>query len=287
MTLYHYTYYSYEEFGRGYIGKRSCDCKPEEDVKYFGSYKDKTFKPTQKIILETYDTPTEAITAEIKLQHFFKVVPNPHFANQAYQTSTKFQGNSETAKKANASRTPEQRSEAVRKALITYTPEKRKEAIRKALITYTPEKRKEVVKKMHASKTPEQRSEVAKKRERNMTIEQKERRVKNRISSMTPQQRSEAARKSYLNAHKTPEQRSEFAKNAAKKRIENTTPEQRSEASRKGQLSRTPEQRSEAARKRNSVKFQCTVTGFITNAGSLSKYQKARGIDTSNRVRLS
>jgi hypothetical protein len=267
----HYTYYSYEEFGRGYIGKRSCKCSPEEDVRYFGSYTDKTFKPTQKIILETYDTATEAIADEIKLQHFFKVVLNTHFANQVYQTSTKFQGTSETA----------------RKALITYTPEKRREAIRKALITYTTEKRKEVVKKMHSSKTPEQRSEVAKKRERNMTIEQKERRVKNRIATMTPQQRSEAARKSYLNANKTPEQRSEFAKKAAKKRIENTTPEQRSEISRKGQASRTPEQRSEAARKRNTVKFQCTVTGFISNAGSLSSYQKARGIDTSNRVRLS
>ena len=61
MKKYHYTYYSYEEFGRGYIGKRSCPCKPEEDVKYFGSYSDKTFEPTQKIILETYDTAEEAI----------------------------------------------------------------------------------------------------------------------------------------------------------------------------------------------------------------------------------
>jgi hypothetical protein len=51
--------------------------------------------------------------------------------------------------------------------------------------------------------------------------------------------------------------------------------------------SRTPEQRSETLRKAASQKFQCTVTGFITNAGGLSMYQKARGIDTSNRVRLS
>ena len=47
---YFYVYYSYEPWGRGYIGKRECWCLPEEDVKYFGSYRDKTFKPTEKII---------------------------------------------------------------------------------------------------------------------------------------------------------------------------------------------------------------------------------------------
>jgi len=81
----------------------------------------------------------------------------------------------------------------------------------------------------------------------------------------------------------TPEQRSE----SARKANENMTPEQRSERARKGGLSLTPEQQKESMRKARSVKFQCTVTGFITNAGCLSHYQKARGIDTSNRVRLS
>jgi hypothetical protein len=114
--MYHYTYYSYEEWGRGYIGKGSCDCNPEEELTYFGSYRDKTFKPTQKIILGVYNNSTEAIAAEIKLQHFFKVVPNPHFANQAYQTSTGFQTNSEIARKTNANMTPEQRREKTRKA---------------------------------------------------------------------------------------------------------------------------------------------------------------------------
>ena len=248
-TRLHYTYYSYEEFGRGYIGKRSCKCKPEEDVTYFGSYRDKTFKPTQKIILGTYDTAEEAIDDEIKIQRFFKVVENPHFANQVYQNSNKFQGNSETARKGQANRTPEQRSEAARKALISYTPEKRREAIRKALISYTPEKRSEVSRKLHASRTPEQRSEIARKG----------------YANMTPEQRSELGRKGQANR----------------------TPEQRSKAARKGQANRTPEQWSESAKKRNPVKFQCTETGFITNAGSLSSYQKARGIDTSKRVRLS
>jgi hypothetical protein len=33
-------------------------------------------------------------------------------------------------------------------------------------------------------------------------------------------------------------------------------------------------------------KFRCTVTGHISAPGPLTKYQKARGIDTSNRVRI-
>jgi hypothetical protein len=88
---YHYTYYSYEEWGRGYFGSRTCECLPEEDVKYLGSSKDKTFKPNQKIILkDNYKTREEAYADEIILQQYYKVVENPHFANKAYQTSTKF-----------------------------------------------------------------------------------------------------------------------------------------------------------------------------------------------------
>jgi 5-methylcytosine-specific restriction endonuclease McrA len=85
-----YVYYSYEEYGRGYIGKRECKCLPEEDIKYFGSYKDKTFKPTQKIILETFESVKEALEAECALHDFYGVDKNPHFANRAKQTSTKF-----------------------------------------------------------------------------------------------------------------------------------------------------------------------------------------------------
>lgn len=91
LKEYHYVYYSYEEWGMGYIGSRSCKCLPEEDVKYFGSFKDKKFKPTQKIILKSdYNTREEAYVDEIILQKHYKVVENPHFANRAYQTSTRF-----------------------------------------------------------------------------------------------------------------------------------------------------------------------------------------------------
>jgi hypothetical protein len=32
--------------------------------------------------------------------------------------------------------------------------------------------------------------------------------------------------------------------------------------------------------------WQCTKTGFIANAGNLARYQRARGIDISNRIRI-
>jgi hypothetical protein len=85
----HYVYYSYEDFGRGYIGSRTCDCLPEED-RYFGSFYDKTFNPNNKIILEVFDTREEALDAEIKLHQFYDVARNSHFANQSKQTSTGF-----------------------------------------------------------------------------------------------------------------------------------------------------------------------------------------------------
>jgi hypothetical protein len=88
---YYYTYYSYEEWGRGYFGSRGCKCLPEEDIKYFGSSRDKTFKPTQKIILKyDYATREEAYADEIILHDYYDVANNPHFANRANATSTKF-----------------------------------------------------------------------------------------------------------------------------------------------------------------------------------------------------
>lgn len=53
-----------------------------------------------------------------------------------------------------------------------------------------------------------------------------------------------------------------------------------------GIFSLSKEQLSENARKNNSQKWMCLETGFITNAGNLSRYQKARKIDTSKRIRI-
>ena len=85
-----YTYYSYEEYGRGYIGSRGCECPITEDFEYLGSFSDKTFKPTQKIILGIFKTRKEAYEAEVKLHKFYQVDTNPHFANKARQTSSGF-----------------------------------------------------------------------------------------------------------------------------------------------------------------------------------------------------
>ena len=90
MKKYFYVYYSYEEYGRGYIGKRECKCLPEEDIKYFGSFTDKTFKPTQKIILKTFDSVEDALEVESILHDFYEIDKNSHFANRARQTSKKF-----------------------------------------------------------------------------------------------------------------------------------------------------------------------------------------------------
>ena len=85
----HYVYYSYEEFGRGYIGSRTCDCLPKND-NYLGSYTDETFNPTNKIILETFSTREEALQAEVNLHKFYQVDKNPHFANKSRQKTTGF-----------------------------------------------------------------------------------------------------------------------------------------------------------------------------------------------------
>lgn len=90
-TSLYYTYYSYEEFGRGYIGYRKCPSgeTPESD-QYLGSFNDKSFKPTSKIVLTVHNSKEDAILAEIKIQKLFNVVDNPHFANKAFQTSKSF-----------------------------------------------------------------------------------------------------------------------------------------------------------------------------------------------------
>ena len=46
------------------------------------------------------------------------------------------------------------------------------------------------------------------------------------------------------------------------------------------------ETRRESGRKTNSQRWRCLVTGFISNPGNLTQYQKARGINTSMRERV-
>jgi hypothetical protein len=83
-----YVYYSYEEWGRGYIGVKF-NSDPETDG-YYGSYSDKTFSPTQKIVLGCFATKKEALEAEVTLHLFFQVDKNPHFANHSRQANSRF-----------------------------------------------------------------------------------------------------------------------------------------------------------------------------------------------------
>jgi hypothetical protein len=53
-----------------------------------------------------------------------------------------------------------------------------------------------------------------------------------------------------------------------------------------GVHSLTSQEKSNIAKRTNSQKWKCLETGFITNSGSLSRYQMKREIDTSKRIRL-
>jgi hypothetical protein len=237
---YHYTYYSYEEWGRGYFGSRTCRCLPEEDVKYLGSSKDKTFKPKYKIILkEDYATRAEAYADEIILQGHYKVVENPHFANKAYQTSTKFY----------------------------YIPSK-EEAIKNA-------KRGGIKGGKIGGKIGGRVQYENKIGIHGLTFDERSRRSKE-IGLRHKENKTGVCGRS---KEKMSEDGRKAGKNAVETNKKNGTSfwdeDLQSRLGKRG------------AKKTNSQKWKCTETGFITNPGNLTQYQRARGIDTSNRIRLS
>jgi hypothetical protein len=53
-----------------------------------------------------------------------------------------------------------------------------------------------------------------------------------------------------------------------------------------GIFAETKEDRSKRTTQTNYQKWMCLETGFVTNAGNLSRYQMRRGIDKSRRVRI-
>ena len=260
LKEYHYVYYSYEEYGRGYFGSRTCKCLPEEDVKYFGSFKDKTFRPTQKIILKSdYATREEAYIDEITLQEHYKVVENSHFANRAYQSTTKFYYD-----------TPlEQRILNGKKG---------------------GEKAKEFGLGIH-SLTKEQLSENSKK------MVEKHRKTGTGLFTLTNEQRSKGGIKSKeldlgffaMSDEEQQKVRSEAGKVGGKRVVElkvgihGRTKEQMSEDAKK-----TPKSaRMRAGKTTSSQRWMCLETEYITTPGALTHYQRAKGIDTSKRVRIS
>jgi hypothetical protein len=286
---YYYTYYSYEEWGRGYFGSRGCKCLPEEDVKYFGSSKDKNFRPTQKIILkDDYATREEAYADEIILHDYYDVVNNPHFANRAKQTSTKFCVSREDASKNGKKSyelglgahglTKEQRSEHGKK---TYELGLGAHGLTKEQMSENGKKYYELGLGAHGL-TKEQMSENGRK-----SYE-----LGFGVHGLTKEQKSENGKKAYelgLGIHRrSREQKSEDGKRGGNKTkelglgIHGRSREQKSEDGKKGGR--------KGGRKggkiSSSQKWQCTETGYITGAGPLSCYQKARGIDTSKRIRI-
>jgi hypothetical protein len=227
--MYHYVYYSYEEWGRGYIGVRSCKCLPEEDTKYFGSFYDKSFKPTEKDILSVFETRKDALKAEIALHDFYEVHKNPHFANKAKQTSVGFS--------------------PVGPSL---------EHLEKlAEISRTRVRSPEELKRLR-----EQSSYAASQSNKNLS----------------PEKYLEKYRKAYENQPEEAKHRCRVNGGLTmgnKHKQEGT-----------GFFS-IPKKEADEMRKRNNlILFQCLVTGKISTAPALAKYQRNRGIDTFLRVRL-
>jgi hypothetical protein len=115
--MYHFVYLSFENApnGRNYIGKRST---PTVYDGYFGSFKDDTFAPDNRIVLGYYQTAEAAIQAEIQFQRVFNVVEDDTYANRSYQTSTGFVSNHpKTKEKISRSRKGQRLSEELKKQI--------------------------------------------------------------------------------------------------------------------------------------------------------------------------
>ena len=61
----------------------------------------------------------------------------------------------------------------------------------------------------------------------------------------------------------------------------------RNKENRVGIFSMTTDELSEAGKRGGSQRWECCVTGYVSNAAGVNRYQKKRVIDTSKRVRIS
>jgi hypothetical protein len=325
---YYYTYYSYEEWGRGYFGSRKCYCLPEEDVKYLGSSKDKTFKPTQKIILKSdYKTREEALTDEIILQKYYKVVENPHFANKAYQTSTKFYYLAPPEKRVENAKIGGNEAKELGLGIHALTPEQKTQNGRKGGSSCRDKKvgvfslsKEDLSKngkkggKITGQKHKENKTGVLGRTKEQMSEDGKKggNKIKELglgIFSFTPEEKSEVSKKSGKRAHELGvgihgldyEERVKNGEKGYQNGLAILSPEEKYENAKKGGniggqrckelkvgvCGLSLDELVELGKKTTSQKWMCLETGFVSNPGGLSHYQKARGIDTSKRKRIS
>jgi hypothetical protein len=84
----------------------------------------------------------------------------------------------------------------------------------------------------------------------------------------------------------------EMGRKSAKVQIENKigiygwTNEQKRQRNIRANKAQSSEQRRQAAYAQHAQKWQCTVTGYISTAAGLSHYQRHKGIDISNRIKI-
>ena len=240
------------------------------------------------------------------MQEHYKVVENPHFANRSYQTSTKFCIPTEQRREISKKNYERFREEKI--GLCSLTTEEKKLNSLKAIeackklkkgVSFLPhEKRVEIGKSLVRNKkgihslSEERRSEISKKNYNEGKG----------FASLTKEQRREIGIRNWKDGKGmfslTKEQRSEISKKIfiEKKGVHSLTKEETIKNAIKGGKkakelgvgihAETKEEKSKRCTKTNYQKWMCLETGFITNAGTLSRYQKARGIDTTKRVRL-
>ena len=101
MKKYHYVYSIVnKENGMSYIGVRSSDVKPHQDlgINYFSSSSDSNFINEQLqnrdrfeyVVIKVFDNREDALGLEIELHKKYEVGKNELFYNKSRQTSTKF-----------------------------------------------------------------------------------------------------------------------------------------------------------------------------------------------------
>jgi hypothetical protein len=134
---------------------------------------------------------------------------------------------------------------------LQLTPEQRVAMGVKGSAARTFEERSATMTKVWAERTPRERSEIGKKASDNKTLEHHQNLAR------------------LMNAAQTPESR----RRAALKGAESLTEEFKVARSRAGGGAATKQ------------RWQCTVTGKVSCAAPLTRWQQARGIDPSNRVR--